>query len=77
MNVNKLTLTSIIGGKYKVIIDNPNSDIASTLIKERLSVRNGLYNDVPKIVKKLPSHLKGLVNPEYRVSHVKKIDMNA
>lgn len=76
MNINKLTLTSIIGSHYKVIINNPDSDVATTLIKERLASRNGLYNDQPRIVKKLPPFLKGLVNPEYRVQKFKPIHID-
>ena len=77
MNVNKLTLTSIIGAKYKVIINSPETDVATTLIKERLSSRNGLYNNTPKVIKKLPSQLKGLVNPKYHVGDYRKFDINA
>ena len=77
MNVNKLTLTSIVGRKYKVIIDNPNSDIATTLIKERLNSRNGIYNSSTKVPKKLPAALKGLVNPACRVEKYNKINIDA
>lgn len=77
MNINKLTLTSIIGSDYKVIINNPKTDVATTLIKERLSSRSGVYNRQPKVLKKLPSYLKGLVNPEYRVQNYKRFDVDA
>ena len=77
MNISKLTLTSIVGRDYKVVIDKPQVDIATTLIKERLLSRNGLYNNNPRIVKKLPSYLKGLVNPECRVNKSRNINIDA
>lgn len=66
MNITKLTITPIHKGITPFVEKNPSCEIASILIKDRLT--SGAKTDIPKILKKVPDFLKGLVNPNTKVA---------
>ena len=69
MNISKLIISPIERGMSSVISKSPDNDIASILIKERLSCRNLFDNYVPRALKKVPKHIKSWVNPNTIVKH--------
>lgn len=72
MNISKLTLTPIVSHARKVVIKNPTPQTANLLITERLSSSVGIY-EKHNHAGKMPSFLKGLVNPNTYVGSAKKL----
>lgn len=72
MNISKLTITPISKGLSPFVQYCPTNETASLLIKERLV--SGYTEKVPRALKKLPSYLKGLVNPDTKVIRRNNID---
>lgn len=75
MNINKLTITPIMSGMPSFSRQNPSTEIACQLIKERLIC--GSNNSTPKFLKKLPKALRGWVNPECKIVPNVKTDFYA
>ena len=73
MNISKLTITSIHKKGSSVVISNPTTDFATTMIQDRLNTKIG-YGESNKInsLRKIPKFLKGIINPNYKTSVVKK-----
>ncbi len=72
MNINKLTITPLSKGWPQVIIDRPSIDSAGRLIKEKLSSSIAKNNQTSRVFRKIPKQLKGLVNPQCKVSTERK-----
>lgn len=72
MNITKLTLTPIVSQAKKVVIKTPDSQTAGLLINERLAIPAGIY-ETPNNIKKIPSFLKGLVNPKTYVGSADRL----
>lgn len=71
MNISKLTLTPIVSQAPKVVIKNPTPQTAKLLITERLATNPILLGNT-KIKNKMPSFLKGFVNPKTYVGKAGK-----
>lgn len=75
MNISKLTITPWLSGGFSQQFIKPTSQIAATLVKERLSMKS---NDqtVARVFRKIPKELKGFVNPKSKVSIERKFSMD-
>jgi ribosomal protein S18 len=65
MNITKLTITPVIKGAHRIVIENPTTERAQRLVLERLSSN---YEQIKPAKFKLPKFLKGFVNPRTRVT---------
>ncbi len=74
MQINKLTITPLTSGCYTSIIEKPSPEVAGRFIKERLSTGSYYDNKTAKIFRKIPKFLKGLVNPQSKVSNERKFN---
>lgn len=61
MYIQKLILTPMSKGYFTIVRHNPNPEIASTLIKERLSMEKPAQK-VPGIMKRIPASIRSWVN---------------
>lgn len=64
MDIKRLTITPVIRGARKIVIDNPSQERAQRLMTERLCSN---YENEKPVRLKLPKFLRGLVNPKTRV----------
>jgi len=62
MEIRRLIISPIMKGCQPIIRENPTPQAASILIKDKLSIT--YEQKVPKILKRLPKHLRGWVNPD-------------
>ena len=72
MHINKLTITPINKGLSPFVQYGPTGETAGILIKERLV--SGTNDRVPRALKKIPSFLKGFVNPNTKVIEKKNFN---
>lgn len=77
MNVKKLTITPLMSGCQSYETRNPSTEVASLLIKERLSHVDSQYNQTrpPRALRKLPKWLKSFVNPNTLVVKENKFNI--
>lgn len=75
MNISKLTITPIYKNGKSVVINNPTTTSATTLLSQKLEIN---YSDgkVAKVFRKIPKNLKGLVNPQTKVINERKFCMD-
>lgn len=68
MEISKLTITPIMSGVSEYVAFKPTSNMASILMKERLSC-NYFNKDskIPRALRKIPKALQGFVNPRSKV----------
>lgn len=72
MHINKLTITPLNKGFSPFVQYGPTCDTAGILIKERLA--SGRNERIPRALKKIPSFLKGFVNPNTKVIEKKNFN---
>lgn len=60
MDISKLTITPIISKASSVVITKPTTELAATLIKEKLTSNYGFQKPTRL---KMPKFLKGFFNP--------------
>ena len=64
MDIKRLTITPVIRGARKIVIDNPSQERAQRFMTERLCSN---YENEKPVRLKLPKFLRGFVNPKTRV----------
>lgn len=72
MQINKLTITPILRGYRGFTTQNPKSEVARTLIIERLATQGYTGTKIPNSVKKLPKALRSWINPKTHVVQIRK-----
>ena len=56
-------------------MEKPSAENAGRFIKERLSLGSYYDNKPAKVFRKIPKFLKGLVNPDCKVTNERKFTM--
>ena len=75
MNINKLTITSIDRSNKPLIVKVfPETECASGLIKERLSIDCGNNYGVARVFRKLPKSIPNWVNRKTKVINERKFN---
>lgn len=70
MYIQKLTITPLVTGCSRVVIERPSKKLAQLLINEKLNSKYSFdENKVPKALRKISKSLKGFVNPESKVPY--------
>lgn len=68
MQITKLTLTPLAKGWPGAVIETPSASRAGRLIKERLSSGYQDNSRQPRVFRRIPKFLKGIVNPATKIS---------
>lgn len=73
MQVTKLTITPIVSGCKKFVIQSPSQESAANYITERL-ISGIAYeqNNPARVFRKIPKSLKGFINPKSKVVNERK-----
>lgn len=75
MQIKKLTITPLSKGWASTVMEKPSAENAGRLIKERLNSGYAGDSGTAKVFKKIPKFLKGLVNPDCKVTNERKFTM--
>lgn len=76
MNISKLIITPWVTGGTVQRFDKPANQVASILVKERLSIAGPDTQKTARVFRKIPKSLKGFVNSETKVSTERKFSMD-
>lgn len=76
MDISKLIITPWATGCTEQKFNKPTSQMAATLVKERLSLANIDNQRTARVFRNFPKSLKGFVNPETKVSTERKFSMD-
>ncbi len=71
MKISKLTITPLSKGWAQTVIENPSTERAQNLIKDRLNSGFPDYNRKPRVYRRIPKFLKGFVNPATKIGESK------
>lgn len=75
MQIKKLTITPLSKGWASTVMEKPSAENVGRFIKERLSLGSYYDNKSAKVFRKIPKFLKGLVNPDCKVTNERKFTM--